>query len=148
MKLDEILSAAGKHKRRRRIGRGNGSGYGKTSGRGHRGYHQRRGSNLMLGFEGGQNPILSRIPKRGFNNALFRREFQIVNVEALQERFGAGARVDAAALAAQRLIADPAQPVKVLGRGKLTKSLTVAVQRVSKSAAAKIARAGGTVEEV
>ena len=96
MKLDEILQAAGKHKARRRIGRGNGSGYGKTSGRGHRGYGQRSGSTKQYGFEGGQNPMLARIPKRGFNNADFRTEYQIVNVATLEERFDPETRVAAA----------------------------------------------------
>ena len=147
MKLDEILQAAGWHKRRRRVGRGNGSGHGKTSGRGHRGYHQRAGSGRLFGFEGGQNPMLARIPQRGFNNANFRKEYQIINLETLEERFEAGSRVDAEALAAKRLIDDPAKPVKVLGRGELTKRLTVAVSKLSKSAAEKIVQAGGTVEE-
>ncbi|HUS92132.1 MAG TPA: 50S ribosomal protein L15 [Phycisphaerae bacterium] len=148
MNLDEILQSAGRHKRRRRIGRGNGSGYGKTAGRGMRGFHQRAGSNKMFGFEGGQNPMLARIPQRGFNNANFRKEYQIVNLDTLEERFEPGTRVDAQALAAQRLIDADGGPVKVLGRGELTKKLTVAVEKVSKSAAEKIARAGGTVEQV
>ena len=148
MKLDEILQAAGKHKARRRIGRGNGSGYGKTSGRGHRGYGQRSGSTKQYGFEGGQNPMLARIPKRGFNNADFRTEYQIVNVATLEERFDPETRVDAAALKAARLIGDSAKPVKVLGRGELSKKLTVVANKFSASAAEKIAKAGGTVEQV
>ena len=147
MRLDEILQTAGRHKRRKRLGRGNGSGHGKTSGRGHRGYHQRAGSGKLAGFEGGQNPMLARIPQRGFNNANFRKDYQIVNVATLEERFEAGSRVDAAALVAARLIDDPAKPVKVLGRGELTKRLTVAVSKLSRSAAEKIVQAGGTVEE-
>jgi large subunit ribosomal protein L15 len=147
MNLDDILSSVGKHKARRRIGRGNGSGYGKTSGRGHRGYGQRSGSNSQLGFEGGQNPILARIPKRGFSNFHFRKEYQIVNVSSL-EQFDAGSRVDATMLAEARLIADPAKLVKVLGNGELTRKLTVVANKFSSSAAEKIAKAGGSVEEV
>lgn len=147
MKLDEVLHAAGRHKARKRVGRGKGSGCGKTSGRGHRGYGQRSGSKRMYGFEGGQNPMLSRIPKRGFSNADFRKEYQIVNVASLDERFEAGSRVDAEALKAARLIEDAAKPVKVLGRGELSKELTVVANKFSASAAEKIAKAGGAAEQ-
>jgi len=147
MKLDEILSGAGKSKSRKRVGRGTGSGRGKTSGRGHKGYGSRSGSRALLGYAGGQNPILARIPKRGFSNAAFRKRFQIVNVAAL-ERFEQGVRVDATLLAEARLIEDAARPVKILGNGELTKKLTVAATEFSASAAEKIARAGGAVENV
>ena len=146
MNLDEILSAAGKYKARKRIGRGNGSGHGGTAGRGHKGYGQRSGSRMLFGFEGGQNPVLARIPQRGFNNANFRKEYQIVNVASL-ERFDAGTRVDPAALAEARIIDDPTKPVKILGKGDLSKGLTVAASKFSASAAEKIKAAGGTVEE-
>lgn len=146
MKLDEILSAAGKHKPRRRTGRGIGSGRGKTCGRGHKGYGARSGSRKRLGFEGGQTPVLSRVPKRGFSNAPFRKDFQVVNVCSL-ERFDAGARVDAATLAKSRLISDAKKDVKILGRGVLTKKLTVVAAKFSGSAAQKITEAGGTVEQ-
>jgi len=148
MRLDDVLHAAGRHKARKRVGRGNGSGHGKTSGRGHRGYGQRSGSKKRYGFEGGQNPMLSRIPKRGFSNANFRKEYQIVNVAALEERFEADGRVDAEALKAARLIDDAAKPVKVLGRGELSKKLTVVADKFSASAAEKIAKAGGAAEHV
>jgi len=146
MKLDEILSMAGKNKPRRRVGRGDGSGHGKTSGRGHRGYKSRSGSKALLGFEGGQNPALFRIPKRGFSNVKFRKEFQIVNVGSL-ERFDEADRVDAAALAQARLISDPDKPVKILGNGDLTKKLTVVAAKFSAVAAEKIQKAGGTTEQ-
>lgn len=146
MKLDEVLSTAGKNKRRRRVGRGVGSGRGKTSGRGHKGYGARSGTNSLLGFEGGQNPMLARIPKRGFSNARFRKDYQTVNV-ALLERFEDGARVDGQALAAARLIQDAAKPVKILGNGELKKKLTVVAAKFSASAAEKITKAGGTVEQ-
>jgi len=148
MRLDDILSAAGKHKLRTRVGRGQGSGHGKTSGRGTKGYHSRPGSGRKFGFEGGQNPMLKRIPKRGFSNENFRVEYEVVNLACLQAKFDDGARVDAAALAKARLISGPAALVKILGTGELTKKLAVAAKKFSKSAAEKIAQAGGTVELV
>jgi large subunit ribosomal protein L15 len=147
MKLEEILSKAGRHKRRKRLGRGDGSGHGKTSGRGHKGYGARSGSKRRLGYEGGQNPVLQRIPQRGFNNANFRREFQVVNVSKLQERFEDGGRVDAEALKSARLIDDPTKPVKILGNGELSKKLTVVANQFSASAREKIEGAGGSVEQ-
>ncbi len=146
MKLDEILSTAGKNKTRKRVGRGTGSGKGKTCGRGHKGYGARAGSGKRLGYEGGQNPTLARIPKRGFSNVNFRKEYQIVNVASL-ETFDDGAQVDAAALAGARLIGDPTKPVKVLGDGELTKKLKVVASKFSAVAAEKITTAGGSVEE-
>ena len=146
MKLDEILSTAGKNKTRKRLGRGTGSGKGKTSGRGHKGYGARSGAGKQLGFEGGQTPMLSRIPKRGFSNAQFRTVYQVVNVSTL-EKFDDGAPVDAAALARDRLIEDAQKPVKVLAGGELTKKLTVVATKFSSKAAEKIAQAGGTAEE-
>ncbi len=148
MKLDEILSAAGRYKRSKRIGRGTGSGHGKTSGRGHKGYGSRSGAKKRLGYEGGQTPMLSRIPKRGFNNANFRKEYQVVNVAALEEKFANGERVDAETLAAANLISDLDKSVKVLGAGQIKKKLTVVVSKFSASAREKITQAGGTVEEV
>lgn len=146
MRLEEVLQRAGKKKRRKRLGRGIGSGKGKTCGRGHKGYGARSGSGSLFGYEGGQTPAISRIPKRGFSNAQFRKDFQTVNVSAL-ERFDAGQRVDAEALVAVRLIRDAEKPVKVLGNGELTKKLTVVAAKFSKSAAEKIAKAGGTAQE-
>ena len=147
MNLDEILHAAGPHKKRRRVGRGPASGQGKTSGRGTKGAGQHSSRGKRWGFQGGTNPMLARIPKRGFSNFNFRTEYQVVNVDDL-ERFDAGARVDAAALLKARLIADLAQPVKVLGRGELTRQLTVVAAKFSTTAAEKIAKVGGTVEKV
>ena len=146
MKLGDILSSAGKAKRRKRIGRGVGSGMGKTSGRGHKGMGARSGAGRRLGFEGGQTPALSRIPKRGFNNFLFRKEYQIVNVASL-DRFDDGATVDGAALAAARLIQDAAKPVKILAGGELAKKLTVVAAKFSAKAAEKITQAGGSVQQ-
>ncbi len=147
MKLDEVFSIAGKNKRRRRVGRGVGSGRGKTSGRGHKGYRARSGRTSLLGFEGGQNPMLARIPKRGFSNARFRKDYQIVNV-ALLEMFEDGSRIDGQTLQAARMIQDANKPVKVLGNGELKKKLTVVAAKFSASAAEKITKAGGSVEQV
>ncbi len=146
MKLDEILSAAGKYKRRKRLGRGDGSGRGKTSGRGHKGYGARAGAKSRAGYEGGQTPMVSRIPKRGFNNKTFRKEYQIVNLSTLEETFDNGARVDAEALRNAKLIRSATAPVKILGDGELKKKLTVVAETFSASAREKIAQAGGTVE--
>jgi large subunit ribosomal protein L15 len=146
MKLDEILAQAGKYKRPRRVGRGIGSGKGKTCGRGHKGMGARAGAGQRIGYEGGQNPMTARMPKRGFSNKNFATMYQIVNVADL-DRFDDGARVDAEALAAARLVDDATKPIKVLGNGELSKKLTVAATRFSKSAAEKIAGAGGTTEQ-
>ncbi len=148
MNLNEILSAAGRNKRPKRVGRGTGSGHGKTSGRGHKGYGARSGAKKRLGYEGGQTPMLSRIPKRGFNNANFRKEYQVVNVAVLEEKFENGERVDVEALVAANIINDLVMPLKVLGDGKIDKKLTVVASKFSASAREKITKAGGTVEEV
>ncbi|MCK4602469.1 MAG: 50S ribosomal protein L15 [Phycisphaerae bacterium] len=146
MRLDEVLKAAGKNKTSKRRGRGTGSGRGKTSGRGHKGYGARAGAGKRLGYEGGQTPTLARIPKRGFSNADFRTEYQIVNVADL-ECFEAGAHVDAAAMVEANLIRHAEKLVKVLGRGELKKKLTVVAAKFSASAAEKIAAAGGTTQQ-
>jgi large subunit ribosomal protein L15 len=145
MKLNDILSAAGKHKARKRVGRGTGSGRGKTSGRGTKGMGARAGSGIRLAYEGGQNPALMRIPQRGFSNARFRKEFQTVNVSDL-ERFEAGAQVDAQVLAQANLISDAAKPVKILGDGSLSRKLTVVADAFSASAKQKIEQAGGSAQ--
>lgn len=147
MRLDEILKKAGKYKSRKRIGRGTGSGMGKTSGRGHKGAGARSGAGKRFGYEGGQNPAIARLPKRGFSNAPFRNDYQIVNVASL-ERFEDGSRVDKAALVAARLVDDGRTPLKILGNGELGRKLTVVADKFSASAAEKIEKAGGTVEWV
>ena len=148
MKLDDILSAAGKYKKRKRIGRGIGSGNGKTSGRGHKGYGSRSGAKRRLGYEGGQTPMVARIPKRGFNNYNFRKEFQIVNLDVLEAAFEEGVTVDAAALVEKGIVRDADRPVKVLGDGELKKKLTVSANKFYASAREKIAAAGGTVQDI
>lgn len=141
MKLQEILSGAGKGSSRKRIGKGGRRGG--TSGRGHKGAGARAGSKSLFGYEGGQNPTLSRIPKRGFNNANFRTEYQLVKLADL-EVFEEGQRVDAAALADRKLIRRGRGPVKVLANGGISKKLTVVANGFSKAAAEKIKAAGGT----
>ena len=144
MKLHELSPAFGSTKEAKRIGRGHGSGNGKTAGKGHKGQKARAGRGQRPGFEGGQMPLQRRIPKRGFNN-IFAEETVAINIAAL-EAFENGDVVDAAALEAKGIIKKAEIPVKVLGNGKLTKKLTVKLSAFSKSAAEKITAAGGTAE--
>ena len=146
MKLHELSPAFGSTKEAKRIGRGHGSGNGKTAGKGHKGQKARAGHGMRIGFEGGQMPLQRRVPKRGFNN-IFAEEWLAVNVAAL-ERFEDGATVDAAALAEKKIIRKTGLPVKVLGNGKLTKNLTVKLNAFSASASEKIAAAGGKAEVI
>jgi large subunit ribosomal protein L15 len=145
MMIHEITEKIGKYKARKRIGRGRGSGTGKTSGRGHKGAGSRSGYSRRPSFEGGQTPYFRRIPKRGFSNAAFRTEFHIVNVAALQDRFEAGANVDAAALVQAGLIRNTKLPLKVLAHGDITIKINVTADKFSGSATAKIEAAGGSV---
>jgi len=145
MKLDDITNLAGKFPKHRRLGRGTGSGQGKTSGRGTKGRGARAGASFRWGYEGGSNPIIARSPKRGFNNFNFRVAYQAVNLGDL-DKFAANSTVDAAALKKANLIGDASKPVKILGNGTLTKSLTVVVACFSKSAAEKIVAAGGKID--
>jgi large subunit ribosomal protein L15 len=145
MKLQDILSSAGKNKRGRRVGRGRGSGRGKTSGRGHKGFGQRAGATTQLGFEGGQTPLVRRFPKRGFTN-IWARPVEIINVSQLNAKFSDGDTVNREALLNAGLVENAQALIKVLGDGELERKLTVEVDKVSKSAGEKIAAAGGTVE--
>jgi large subunit ribosomal protein L15 len=145
MQLQELSPAEGSKKAVKRIGRGAGSGQGKTAGKGHKGAKARSGYSRRPGFEGGQMPLQRRVPKRGFNN-IFRTEYAVINVAALEDRFEAGATVDTDALKACGLIKKELDGVKILGKGEITKALTVKVAAVSESAKAKIEAAGGTVE--
>lgn len=146
MKLDDILSKAGKHKNRKRVGRGDGSGKGKTSTRGHKGRAARSGFSTRLGYAGGSNPALARLPKRGFNNANFATEYQIVNLADLEKKFDNDARVDAESLFNAGLIQDSTKLVKVLANGELKKKLNVVASKFSAVASEKIEKAGGSVE--
>ncbi len=147
MKLHELSPAPGSKKDVKRIGRGPASGQGKTAGKGHKGQKARAGKGPRPGFEGGQMPLQRRVPKRGFVN-IFRKEYSIVNIASLEERFEAGAVVDAESLKAAGLIKKTLVPVKILAHGDLTKKLTVKVNAYSEAAKAKIEAAGGKVEEV
>jgi len=144
MDLKTVCSKGTKYAKRRRLGRGIGSGSGKTSGRGHKGQGSRAGYSRKPGFEGGQMPIYRRVPKRGFTNARFRTDFTTINVEALNG-FDAGATVDLAAILEAGLASLNTPLLKVLGNGELTTKLTVRAQKFSKSARAKIEAAGGQV---
>ncbi len=145
MMIHEITIQAGKYKTRKRIGRGEGSGHGKTAGRGHKGAASRSGWKRRPGYEGGQMPIFRRMPKRGFTNAPFRRLFHVINVKQLDARFDDGATVTRASLAEAGLIRDTSLPLKVLGEGTLSKKLNVTAARFSATAKTKIEEAGGTV---
>ena len=144
MKLHELSPVEGATKAPKRIGRGHGSGNGKTAGKGHKGQKARAGHGMRPGFEGGQMPLQRRVPKRGFNN-IFAKEYAIVNVSAL-EVFDDGAVVDAAALEEKGLIRCACMPVKILGNGALSKKLTVTAAAFSAGASEKIQAAGGTAE--
>jgi len=145
MKLNEVRPAKGAVRKRKRVGRGTGSGLGKTAGKGHKGEQARSGAAKGKGFEGGQMPLTRRIPKFGFTNT-FRVEFQVINVRALQERFDDGDTVDSVTLADRGLLHKRFEPVKLLGDGDLSKRLTVRVDAVSASARQKIESAGGSVQ--
>ena len=144
MKLHELSPAPGSTKEVKRIGRGHGSGNGKTAGKGHKGQNARSGGGVRIGFEGGQMPLTRRIPKRGFNN-IFAKEYAIVNVSDLN-KFTEGTVVDAELLKAAGLIKKTCDGVKVLGDGELTTKLTVQAAKFTKSAVEKIEKAGGKAE--
>lgn len=145
MKLHELSPAKGSKKSVKRIGRGTASGQGKTSGKGQKGQKSRSGYSRRPGFEGGQMPLQRRVPKRGFNN-IFATEYAIVNLSTLNDRFDDGATVDAQALIDAGVLKKTLDGVKVLGKGEITKALTVKVTAVSESAKEKIEAAGGKVE--
>ena len=146
MKLHELHPAEGSTTAQKRLGRGTGSGLGKTSGKGHKGAKARSGGGKRPGFEGGQMPLYRRVPKRGFNN-VFGTEYAEVNVERL-EAFEDGAVVDAKALLEARIIRKELDGVKVLGGGELTKKLTVQAAKFSASAKEKIEAVGGKAEVI
>jgi large subunit ribosomal protein L15 len=144
MRIHDLSPLDQSRKKRKRVGRGVGSGHGRTSCRGHKGQKARSGGTIVPGFEGGQMPLQRRLPKRGFTN-VFRKEVAVVNVKDLN-RFGASAVVDLKALQSAGLIRKAEAGVKVLGKGDLAQALTVKVNRVSKTAKEKIESAGGKVE--
>lgn len=147
MKLHELSPENGSKKARKRIGRGAGSGQGKTAGKGHKGQKARAGRGMRPGFEGGQMPLQRRIPKRGFVN-IFRKEFTTVSVKALDAAFGAGETVTIEALCEKGLVKKTLDGVKILGNGEITKALTVEANAFSESAKQKIEAAGGKAEVI
>jgi large subunit ribosomal protein L15 len=147
MDLSNLSPASGATKKRKRLGRGPGSGHGKTSGRGHKGRRARSGGNTPPGYEGGQMPLQRRLPKHGFHN-LFRQEFSVINLGQLEARFDSGAVVDPEALRAHGLVHNLKQPIKILADGQLTKTLSVKAHKFSAAAKQRLEAAGGTAEVV
>lgn len=145
MILDDIRGIR-KNRKRKRLGRGPGSGHGKTAGRGHKGFFSRSGAKQRTGFEGGQTPLARRIAKRGFNNNQFAAKVAIVNVATLEENFENGDTVDVAALRAKGLAGGRYDFLKILGDGELSKKLVVRAHRFSRTAEEKITACGGSAE--
>ena len=144
LKLNNLGAPKGANRDKKRRGRGPGSGQGKTGGRGHKGQKARSGGGIPPWFEGGQMPLNRRLPKRGFTN-IFKKTFQLVNLDELDAAFEAGAKVDAEALAKAGLVKHLDRPVKLLGRGKVEKSLQIEVTKASQAAVAAVEAAGGSV---
>ncbi|MBN1818669.1 MAG: 50S ribosomal protein L15 [Sedimentisphaerales bacterium] len=148
MLSNEITAIAGANKKCRRLGRGKGTGHGKTSGRGHKGSGSRPGSFARATYEGGQMPLFRRLPKRGFNNFNFAKRYEIVNVSQLEKFFSDGTTISIQELAQAGLVGSVESRVKILGDGELTKKLDVAAHKFSKSAEQKISGCGGSVKVV
>ncbi len=149
MQLHDVHQGIHKFKKRKRVGRGVGSGHGKTSSKGHKGHSSRQGFKLSPLFEGGQMPLARRVPKRGFANGRFRKHFAIVNLDQLEACFEAGATVDEAALRARGLVKGRYDDgVKILADGELSKAITVVADKFSAAAVAKIEKAGGKATKV
>ena len=145
MKLHELSPNAGSRKRRKRVGRGDSSGLGKTTGRGEKGQKSRTGSSIRPFFEGGQIPLFRRLPKRGFNSP-DHIEYTLVNLNILEDNFAAGDVVDAESLRAKNLLGKTERMIKILANGEITKALTVKADKFSAAAKAKIEAVGGKVE--
>jgi large subunit ribosomal protein L15 len=148
MLSNEITAIVGSDPKRNRVGRGKGSGNGKTCGRGHKGYGSRSGASVHLANEGGQMPLFRRLPKRGFNNAQFATRYEVVNVSQLDRLFNDGTEVGLTELAGAGLIGSSNSKVKILGDGELTKKLNVSAHKFSKSAQEKISSCGGSAKVV
>lgn len=144
MQLHNLKPRPGSRHRTKRLGIGESSGHGKTSGKGHKGQKARSGGSIRLGFEGGQMPLIRRLPKRGFNNAAFKTVYAIVNLDDLND-FDAGGTVNEETLLKANLIRGNYDGIKILGRGELTKALTIEADKVSEAARAAIEKAGGSV---
>ena len=147
MKLHELSPAKGSRHKKKRVGRGPGSGLGKTSGRGHKGQRSRSGYSQRIGFEGGQMPLTRRVPKRGFTN-IFRREYSVVNLDRLSEVAAAVDGDVTPEILVEKGVARAGMPIKILGGGEAAKKLNVSAHKFSKSAQEKIEAAGGKCEVV
>ncbi len=147
MGLNNLRPPAGMKHPKKRIGRGQGSGNGKTAGRGHKGAKSRSGFHYKRGFEGGQMPLHRRVPKRGFHNP-FRVEYEVVNLDMLEAKFSAGTVITPELLREEGLVAGGKAPVKILARGEIKKKLTVKAHKFSGKAAEKLAAAGGNAEVI
>jgi large subunit ribosomal protein L15 len=145
MKLTDVLARGGPRKRKRRVGRGESSGAGKTSGRGHGGAKSRSGWGGMIAHEGGQMPITRRLPKKGFSNILFRKEYAILNVRDLERHFEAGGEVSPEAAKLKGIMKKRETLLKILGKGEIGKAMTVKAHRFSGTAREKVEKAGGTI---
>lgn len=148
MNLHDLYPVPGSNRKSKRLGQGIGSGTGKTAGKGHKGQKSRSGGGVRPGFEGGQMPLVRRIPKRGFNNARFAVNYQIVNVESLSETFESNQEVTIIELLSSRLVRNVKLPVKILAQGEIDKPLIVKANAFSESAKNKIESAGGKAEVV
>jgi large subunit ribosomal protein L15 len=149
MQLHNLKPRPGARHRTKRVGCGESSGHGKTSGRGHKGQRARKGGSVRVGFEGGQMPLTRKMPRRGFTNGKFRVEFFGINVGTLNEIFDNGATIDETSLRSKRLVTGTNwEGIKLLGKGEITKKITVKVNLASASAVEKIEKAGGKVELV
>ena len=148
MNIQSLKPAENSRFSQKRLGRGIGSGLGKTSGKGHKGQNARSGGGVRVGFEGGQMPLVRKLPRRGFNNANFKKQYSIVNLAVLN-KFDENAVVDSNALIEKGILSKVEEyGVKILGNGKLEKALTIKANKFSESAVKKIKKAGGTIEEV
>lgn len=141
----ELHAPEGANKKRRIVGRGSSSGRGTTAGKGNKGQQSRSGGKTYVSFEGGQMPLYRRIARRGFSNALFKKEYSIFNLDQLEVKYADGETVDAVSLKAKGLLTKSGTLIKILGDGDITKKLTVNVDKVSKSAKSKIEAAGGVI---
>lgn len=146
MIISDVNAGVSRRKKRKRLGRGPGSGHGKTCGHGHKGYYSRAGSSRRLSFEGGQMPLARRMAKRGFNNKPFATDVAVINIQVLESAFEESAEIHPGDLAARGLIKSRYEELKVLGNGELTKKLTVHAHRFSKSALDKITAIGGSAQ--
>lgn len=146
MKLHELSPAEGAKKERFRVGRGHGSGNGKTAGKGHKGQNARSGGGVRPGFEGGQMPLYRRIARRGFSNAPFKKEYAILNVADLEKKFADGETVNRESLKARRLVGKVKDGIKILGNGDISKKLVIEVEKISAAAKEKVEKAGGSVQ--